>query len=431
MKTLIILFFFLTSLNLYSQSPGWHTLPNAPFGIGGRFEDTYFINPSTGWVIDYVGKVYRTTTGGSTWDTINSHVNNALRSTGFFDSNTGIIGTLDSVHVLFRTTNGGENWSEVTSSILGTTPKGLCGISIVNSTTAFGCGRYSCPSYVIKTTNSGLNWISLPIDTSLARSLIDCYFWSADSGFVVGGYSPSNNYMLSKSVILMTTNGGTNWIKVYGSTRINEWCWKIQFVNRQLGYSSIERFAGTTFYLKTTNGGLNWIENSFINNYDVEGIGFINENTGWIGGHTGPTYETTNGGLNWHLSGWGTNLNRIRFLSDTLAYAVGQTVYKFTTEPIGIQPISTEIPKQFLLHQNFPNPFNPATDIKFQIANSGFISLVVYDILGREITTLVNEHLKAGLYSVSWDASNYPSGVYFYTLLTNNFYESKKMILLK
>ncbi len=448
-KIILIIAALLVSLHIYSQSPSWHTLPGAPNTdtmSPRRFDDIYFINSFTGWVIKgdryYVpndtGAVYRTTNGGTNWQMVNNQIRNYLRSAGFFNENIGIIGAIgDSLHTLYRTTDGGFTWADIMPSIQGTAPSGICGISIVNSNIAYACGRYYCPANVIKTTNAGLNWISIPVDTSLVRSLVDCHFWSSDSGFVVGGYAPNNLYSTGKSVILFTSNGGASWIRVYQSARTNEWCWKIQFVNRLLGFTSIERFSVPTFILKTTNGGMNWTEISLPNNItNLEGIGFVNEQTGWVGGwgvsfFNEPSYKTTNGGANWSLAGWGVNMNRIRFISDTLAYAVGKTVYKYTREPIGIQQISTEIPEAFTLHQNYPNPFNPTTKIKFEIPKSSFVTIKIYNALGKEITTLANENLNAGIYSVSWDASAYSSGIYFYKIITNEYSESKKMVLIK
>ncbi len=103
---------------------------------------------------------------------------------------------------------------------------------------------------------------------------------------------------------------------------------------------------------------------------------------------------------------------------------------------IGIQPISSEIPNQFSLSQNYPNPFNPSTKIKFDIPAGGAqyivpVQLSIYDALGREVTTLVNERLNPGTYKVQWDASRYPSGVYFYKLIIQDFSETKKMVLVK
>lgn len=99
--------------------------------------------------------------------------------------------------------------------------------------------------------------------------------------------------------------------------------------------------------------------------------------------------------------------------------------------PVGIEPVSQEIPSKFELKQNYPNPFNPETTIEFNINNSGNAHLSVYDINGRLIETLVNEKLSAGTYKLKWNGSNISSGIYYYTLKTENFSETKKMILLK
>jgi hypothetical protein len=99
--------------------------------------------------------------------------------------------------------------------------------------------------------------------------------------------------------------------------------------------------------------------------------------------------------------------------------------------PIGITKISSEIPGEFSLSQNYPNPFNPSTNIKFSLPKSSLVKLVVYDITGREVETLVNENLNAGTFNAAWNASKYSSGVYFYKLVTGSFIETKKMILIK
>jgi uncharacterized delta-60 repeat protein len=98
---------------------------------------------------------------------------------------------------------------------------------------------------------------------------------------------------------------------------------------------------------------------------------------------------------------------------------------------VGITPISNEIPEAFRLEQNYPNPFNPGTTIKFALPNNSFAKLVVFDALGREVETLVSEQLNAGTYEVNWNASNYPSGVYFYTLVSAGFSRTNKMMLIK
>ncbi len=114
------------------------------------------------------------------------------------------------------------------------------------------------------------------------------------------------------------------------------------------------------------------------------------------------------------------------------------------SQPIGITPISTEVPEGFSLGQNYPNPFNPVTNIRIQMANSSFVKLAVFDLSGKEVAVLVNEELGAGTYNADFDASQLASGTYFYRLVvgelrnksgnTNNgvdFTDVKKMVLVK
>ncbi len=112
--------------------------------------------------------------------------------------------------------------------------------------------------------------------------------------------------------------------------------------------------------------------------------------------------------------GWYLDNIRIDFLPDSTS-----------------EVFENNFPNKFSLKQNFPNPFNPKTKIKYEIAKSGFVSLKIYDVLGREIKTLVNENKNVGFYEIEFDANNLNSGIYFYKLTTNNFSEMKKMILIK
>ena len=101
------------------------------------------------------------------------------------------------------------------------------------------------------------------------------------------------------------------------------------------------------------------------------------------------------------------------------------------TGSYGIHVLSTSVPSDFALYQNYPNPFNPTTNIKFDLIKSSHVKLIVYDILGKEVATLVNERLGIGSYEVDWYASDYASGVYFYKLVSNDFVDVKKMLLVK
>jgi len=103
----------------------------------------------------------------------------------------------------------------------------------------------------------------------------------------------------------------------------------------------------------------------------------------------------------------------------------------YTNPPIGIQPISSEIPSEFRLYQNYPNPFNAVTVIRYELMLNGPVSLKIFDALGREVSVLVNEKQTPGTYEVKWNAADFQSGVYFYRLAAAGFTESRKMVLIK
>jgi len=96
-----------------------------------------------------------------------------------------------------------------------------------------------------------------------------------------------------------------------------------------------------------------------------------------------------------------------------------------------VEQVESGIPSGYTLSQNFPNPFNPSTEIHFTVAKGGITTLIVYDMLGREVATLVNENLAPGTYKSKFDASKLSSGSYIYTLTSGNFRMSQKMLLLK
>jgi hypothetical protein len=97
----------------------------------------------------------------------------------------------------------------------------------------------------------------------------------------------------------------------------------------------------------------------------------------------------------------------------------------------GVDPISPIIPDRFRLYQNYPNPFNPVTTIRFDLAKNSNVKIRIYDILGREVRTLVNEFKPAGTYELKFDASSIASGTYFYKIEASDFVDIKKMVLVK
>ncbi len=208
--------------------------------------------------------------------------------------------------------------------------------------------------------------------------------------------------------------------------------------------------SGTILWNKTYNGIGNAGDYATNITYDVNGSVYVLGVT-W----KTPNYDLTtlkydlNGNLEWtqNLLGlYGGSGNQSRsilvdnpnsvFVAGALIFSGGSNRsldYAFLkySPVVSVQQNEIETPAYFSLSQNYPNPFNPVTKIRFDIPKSSYTSIKIYNTLGKEISTLVNEELKAGKYEASWDATSYPSGIYFYKLISEDYAETKKMILIK
>lgn len=378
-----------------------------------------FVNANTGY-ISAQGNLLKTTNGGTNWINIFSH---GLNHLDFIDANTGYFGGEDS---LFKTTNGGVTITRLNFS---NSPGILNEIQFLNANTGFIIGKYNI---TWKTTNGGDNWNIL---TGYGNGYHEClYFFNESLGFI-GREDINLGWGVSR-----TTNGGINW-DFQSFPSVNSFIFDFYFTNNNTGY-----FTTRNKIFKTTNAGNNWVTVYNYNNdyYPIEmlSIHFVNNDVGYAAITSGQILKTTNAGYTWKIYNSISNcaFYDLYFTDVNTGYFVGGggVILKTTNgcgDPIGIQTLSNEIPKEFSLKQNYPNPFNPATTIEFDIpktdANSQRVTLVIYDILGREVATPVNEALSPGKYSVSWNAENIPSGVYFYTLSNGLFSSTKKMILLK
>ncbi|MCX6165053.1 MAG: T9SS type A sorting domain-containing protein, partial [Ignavibacteriae bacterium] len=145
-------------------------------------------------------------------------------------------------------------------------------------------------------------------------------------------------------------------------------------------------------------------------------------------------------GVAQQFHGWDGAGNGSYTSPDTLGFDTLRTISiinpivetaRWTQIAVGINNISSEIPDKFQLHQNYPNPFNPTTNIKFDLAKESNVKLIIYDALGREIVTLVNQLMKPGFYSYSFNGKNLASGIYFYKIVTSEFTDIKKMLIMK
>ncbi|NIR49501.1 T9SS type A sorting domain-containing protein [candidate division KSB1 bacterium] len=426
----------------YGQTTSeWQTLGDAP--ITSRHNDVYFVTPNLGWIVNGSGQIYKTRDGGNSWQLQFEQNSTHFRSVGFFDSlrgwagNVGFgeFGTTDTT-VLYHTTDGGDIWSPF-NTFTGPKPKGLCGMYVVNDSVICAVGRVRGPAFFAKTTDAGNTWTSKDMSAH-AAGLIDVYFFHPDSGFAVG--LTNTEHSNSSGVVLFTSDGGETWEERINTDRTGEWCWKISFPSRQVGYVSLQRNSRAPIYfLKTADGGKTWESKLFFQTrYFVQGIGFVTEELGWIGGNsTFPVYQTADGGETWQPTNFGTRVNRFRFLGDSLGYAVGSTVYKYSPRsPVSVAADAGEIPATFELKQNYPNPFNPSTNIEFSLPGSGAVRLNIYDMLGRRVTTLINERLAPGRYVVQWDGTNdqeerVASGSYIYQLNVDEQVKHQKMLLVK
>ena len=443
--TLIIsttLFTFLGPPRLSGQpSSDWESLDNVP--LGSRYNDVYFVNSEIGWIANGSGEIYKTIDGGTSWSIQLDKSVAHFRSIGFVDSLRGWAGNVGfgefgatDTSALYETSDGGENWSPF-NSFNGPKPVGLCGMFVLNDSSVFAVGRVRGPAFFVKTTDRGHTWFSKDLN-ELAAGLIDVYFFNPDTGLAVG--LTNANHTFSSGVVLATTDGGDTWERRHITNRNGEWCWKLSFPSRKVGYASLQRNQLAPIYiLKTTDGGLTWQNKFFFSGqYFVQGIGFVTEDIGWIGGNsTYPVYQTTDGGETWQPTNFGTRVNRFRFLGDSLGYAVGETVYKYLPqEPVSVAGNRPEQPVSFQLRQNYPNPFNPTTNIEFRIAHPGVVTLRIFDVSGREVAMLLNEDMPAGNYVVQWDGTDIKnqrvaSGSYFCQLTLDNQVKTHKMLLVK
>jgi photosystem II stability/assembly factor-like uncharacterized protein len=434
----------------------WQTFPNAPFG--SRINDASFVDEDYGWVVRGAGEGFRTTDGGDTWEVMLNSDSTFWRSVTFANKNLGFAGnlgpdeyggsTITDPNLIYRTSDGGINWAQI-YNITGETGKGVCGIQALDSLNIYAVGRVRGPSVFIKSTDGGDSWLSMNMSL-LAAGLVDVHFFTPDSGIAIG--LSNSEHALSSGVVLFTSDGGSTWTQKYLSSRQGEWCWKISFPSRNTGYVSLQRNVGSPVnFIKTTDGGNTWFEKQFFETaYYVQGIGFANDTLGWIGGNgSQTTYRTTDGGETWEPANFGSRINRFFFVNEFLGYAGGQTVYKYTGQIISSVNDESK-PAGFQLSQNYPNPFNPSTKIRFTIprltpteggSNNGilYVTLKIYDSVGKEVMTLVDEQMRPGENEIEFFANNLASGVYYYQLQAGDpsagsghgFIDSKKMILIK
>jgi len=403
--------FFILLILLSPQAISYSQWVQQNSGINGTLYYVFFANQNTGYSIGEA--LLKTTNGGTNWT--------SLTGSGtciyFLNPDTGFLGySVGTNSGIGKTTNGGLNFT-ITNLSLGSANS----ISFINALTGWAAFGIQGFGNIYKTTNGGINWFN--VNTTQGQTYVK--FFNANTGYAEGYY-----YGLRKSTdggltwsfvpqgamgvvvyaidtnivyqasysghIYRTTNSGTSWDTLQRGVTTS--VWSFSFPNSATGYA-VGGYTNNQIILCTTNGGNNWVNTGAVNSSGLNSVCFINPSTGWAVGDNGTILKTTNGG-----------------------------------GLVGIQPLSEQIPPDFHLYQNFPNPFNPETKIKFDLPpekNKEAVKLVIYDILGNQIEQLVNELLDPGSYEVLWNASSFPSGIYFARVQTGNRTETIKMALLK
>jgi len=393
------------------------------------------------WVCGYSGTVLRTTNGGSNWINVSGGAipnTVSLVNVWAIDASTALVaGYVGSDTWVWRTSNSGTNWVQVFSQ-----PGGFMnGIVMKGGEPLRGLmqgdpvgGRWS----LWKTTNGGVNWDSSGM--YLPQN-------GAEAGWNNSIYISSQAYMSFQDSLVWF---GTNNSRVYHSSNFGM-TWTAQSTAPELNSYAIgflqstggDGLAGGTNLMRTSNYGMNWTPQASVGTGNFSGFvlfpGSLIYHYCWYTRNTTSIYRGSYG------SGWGIEYTapagnyrhfaNVRNGSYCWGVRSNGGITKCTYFILGVSQIGNEIPGDFNLSQNYPNPFNPLTKIKFSIPTAGsgryHSVLKIYNSLGHEVQVLVNQSLQPGTYDVDWDASSYPSGVYYYKLESGNFAETKKMVLVK
>lgn len=341
------------------------------------YRDVYFISENVGWVIpEYSSKIFKTIDGGLSWNDVGLNVSQSLNSICFLNPDTGWAAGFDyPFGTINKTIDGGSNWQQISIP----TCRSINKIKFINNH-GWAVGNYGT---VLKSIDYGDSWTNVPIaDTTVNHTSL--YFDENGNGWITGNAKHDGSLILYK-----TSDSGISWDSLCFPNMY--WVKSIWFTNENEGI-----VCGNSVWY-TTDGGDTWDKQKI--SATGNDMYFVNENTGWIVGREGEIIKTTTGGI--------TNIDE--HILD-----------------------SPKIATQFELKQNYPNPFNSTTTIEFQIPNSQFATLKIFNILGQEVATLVSEKLTAGSYKIKWNARHCASGIYYYNLNAgNNFVQTRKLILLK
>jgi photosystem II stability/assembly factor-like uncharacterized protein len=379
-------------------------------------------NDNSAWItslsLEVNGFTLRTTNAGNNWITaVNTPAGNDVF---VYDENNAWImvegSPLTAPGILYRTTNGGVNWSTISLAA-----GYISGVYFKTANTGW---VYGGAGNIRKTVDGGVNWSNQnPISTNF---ISDVHFINTTEGWLCGGYGTGNGF------IRHTTDGGATWtIQNPASTNFIT---DIHFFDASNGLV----IANGGLVQSTSDGGTTWSIISTIPLSNLDGLLMLNSTTGWIIGRNpdGHIYRTDNGGHNW-TDEWsatlsGQSLSKIALNpsgTSILGCGINNTIVRRTV-PVNVKEEKT-LCESFGLSQNFPNPFNPSSTIRYGLPHTSFVTLSVYNTLGQQVAQLVNEQQQAGYHDVVFRGDGLASGVYFYRLDAGSYTNVKKLLLLK
>lgn len=389
-----------------------------------RFVKVQFLDNSNGWIAAE-SKVLRTSDAGNTWSQANTNINDTRGFYAISTTTAWICGTFGKIS---KTTDGGTTWVAQTTGAPNLSS--IDAIFFHNQNNGWAAGT---DGLLLKTTNGGTNWQTVP--TNVTSGFESIKFYNSNIGWIGGG-----------SKFLRTTDGGTTWTQVNHFAEVRD----IHFLDANTGFVS-DTWGQDNLVHKTTDGGATWQATTTISTgpYYFHGVHFTDVNTGYVVGRTmfflgnHGIYKTTDGGTTWNAQTTNPvpmfeNFRSVMFTPNGTGWAVGDksAIYKLS----GTTSVEEEngIPVDFALNQNFPNPFNPSTTFSFTLQSEGQTELLLYNMQGEKIATLISEYLTAGNHSriVDFTKMGLSSGVYLYRLNHTgadgkNISASKKLTLLK
>lgn len=411
-RSIIIIVLLLISSPLISQ---WNYVQADDFP-NGRVDDLFFLDELNGFWCTGGGQIFKTTDGETASLVLLANV--YFRSIEFMDDNTGFAGTLD--NAMYKTIDAGETWDEIE---LGFTAPGICGMHAINDQILWASGAWFEPAYLIKTTDAGENWEYIDMGEH-ASALVDIHFVDENIGFTTG-------YNDQGATILKTIDGGSTWNEVFNNDVPGSYVWKIDDLHNDSDviYVSIEHFSGEHSDMAISyDQGETWTGKA-VPAADHQGIGFVNENHGWVGGHDFTTYETLDGGDTWEAIPIVTGLNRVFVVNSETVYAGGHALYRYTDTSIGLdESLAGESIKP---NVNFyPNPISSEFDYSIKVDRGDNLIVFLADTQGRKIKFLKRDRLNAGTTDYTFNI-DVPNGEYLLITHLNGSFRADHVTVVK